>query len=287
MLIDHAIPYIPIPLLQWVYPIRENNRTRDREMKLLCLGLGRTGTESLQKALRDLDYSEVYHGFYLISESGIGDVLQWERLMRAKMGPSPQKDFLNREEFDKVLGNCMATTDLPGAFLGPELLRAYPEAKVVLNRRKDVEAWYQSQLSTIDTLYTDWPSWTRKWFEPVTFYLSELVSWIRRSNDYDFVKNGKRVYHEHYAELEAELRAQNREWLDWTVEDGWEPLCNFLDLPVPDAPFPRGNAAAGQFAATRARLHHDRILKAYRNMAVIGSIVISVAATAVWWKMKH
>lgn len=33
------------------------------------------------------------------------------------------------------------------------------------------------------------------------------------------------------------------------LNEGWEPLCNFLDLPVPDEPLPRSNDAA---AADRA-----------------------------------
>jgi hypothetical protein len=27
----------------------------------------------------------------------------------------------------------------------------------------------------------------------------------------------------------------------WSVGDGWEPLCEFLELPVPDTPFPHLN----------------------------------------------
>ena len=29
--------------------------------------------------------------------------------------------------------------------------------------------------------------------------------------------------------------------LVWSVTDGWEPLCEFLEVPVPDMPFPRVN----------------------------------------------
>jgi hypothetical protein len=29
--------------------------------------------------------------------------------------------------------------------------------------------------------------------------------------------------------------------LVWKPQDGFEPLCAFLELPVPDAPFPRVN----------------------------------------------
>src|SRR6202020_3283456 len=35
--------------------------------------------------------------------------------------------------------------------------------------------------------------------------------------------------------------------LVWSVAEGWEPLCEFLELPVPEAPFPRVNDSA-QFA---------------------------------------
>ena len=29
--------------------------------------------------------------------------------------------------------------------------------------------------------------------------------------------------------------------LVFEVSDGWQPLCDFLDLPVPNEPFPRSN----------------------------------------------
>jgi len=32
--------------------------------------------------------------------------------------------------------------------------------------------------------------------------------------------------------------------LVWSVSEGWEPLCEFLEVPVPDAPFPKLNDGA-------------------------------------------
>ena len=29
--------------------------------------------------------------------------------------------------------------------------------------------------------------------------------------------------------------------LEFQAKDGWEPLCEFLDVPVPDEPYPRTN----------------------------------------------
>ena len=32
--------------------------------------------------------------------------------------------------------------------------------------------------------------------------------------------------------------------LEMDLQDGWEPLCKFLNKPIPDEPFPRSNEAA-------------------------------------------
>jgi hypothetical protein len=33
-------------------------------------------------------------------------------------------------------------------------------------------------------------------------------------------------------------------FLSYEVSQGWEPLCAFLDVPVPDEPFPKVNTTA-------------------------------------------
>ena len=43
--------------------------------------------------------------------------------------------------------------------------------------------------------------------------------------------------------------------LEMDLSEGWEPLCKFLGMPVPDEPFPRTNdAAAADSYATRVLL---------------------------------
>ena len=46
-------------------------------------------------------------------------------------------------------------------------------------------------------------------------------------------------------ELKAALPAERL--LVWSAKDGWEPLCEFLEVPVPDQPFPQINDS-GHFA---------------------------------------
>jgi hypothetical protein len=48
--------------------------------------------------------------------------------------------------------------------------------------------------------------------------------------------NGMDRYHE---EVRQTVPAERL--LVWSVTDGWEPLCEFLEAPVPDAPFPHLN----------------------------------------------
>ena len=44
------------------------------------------------------------------------------------------------------------------------------------------------------------------------------------------------VYEAHIRRVK-EIVPENR-LLVWNIKDGWEPLCKFLDKPVPDSPIP-------------------------------------------------
>ena len=166
------LEYISISILKLLYPIKEPNLSRDRPLQVLALGLGRTGTDSLRNALYELGYKEIHHGFRVAMAPG--EAVQWCRLAKAKFF-SRDQGYLTRPQFDKVLGDCEGVTDLASAAFAVELLRAYPEAKVVLNRRRDLEEWHASQSKTIDRLYRTWPEWTRQWIESKTFWLSRVT----------------------------------------------------------------------------------------------------------------
>ncbi|TKA71956.1 hypothetical protein B0A55_05384 [Friedmanniomyces simplex] len=276
--------YIPISLLKFIYPVPEPNFTRDRPLQVLALGLGRTGTESLALALDNLGFGDVYHGWKTAEQPGC--YVQWTRLGSAKYSTHHKNpSLLNRAEFDRVIGHCGAVTDLPTAAFAPEMLRAYPEAKVILNRRRDVDAWYESQKMTIATLFADWKTITPCLFEAQLFWTWQCVRFVvfKMAGD-DFERNGREMYLEHYARLEAECRRQGREWLDWTVQDGWEPLCKFLDKPVPDHPFPSGNTV-GDFDARRARVHKQQFQRALRNASIVG-VLLMVAIATVWYRVS-
>ena len=85
----------------------------------------------MKAALHILGYDDVYHGTDVYSN--IKDCDMWIDALNAKYF-AKRKPF-GRAEFDKLLGHCAAITDGPANCFGPELMDAYPDAKVVLVER--------------------------------------------------------------------------------------------------------------------------------------------------------
>ena len=55
------------------------------------------------------------------------------------------------------------------------------------------------------------------------------------------------AFERHIAEVKAYVPAERL--LGWHPSDGWEPLCAFLEVPVPSEPFPHLNSGAGEVKA--------------------------------------
>lgn len=224
------------------YPMAPPKRTRDRPMKVLALGLSRMGTDSLRQALEILGYKGVYHGFVLAA-SFPEDCAFWYPALRAKYYGDRPPPSLKRADFDSCIGNMEAITDCPAVCLGKELTLAYPEAKVILNRRRDLDAWHYSY-KTGPAMGVIAPFlWTCSWFDTRLMWIRQMfyLGLIESMNG-NFDKYGKQCAIEHFQEMEQSLKDQDRDYLEWDVEQGWEPLCRFLDKSVPDMPFPKGNA---------------------------------------------
>lgn len=81
--------------------------------------------------------------------------------------------------------------------------------------------------------------------------------------DKDFVR---KKYLEHYEEVKATIPEDKL--LVFSVKEGWEPLCKFLEKPVPNIPFPHKNDTA----------EFRKMISSYRN-TVLG-INVAVFATA-------
>ena len=115
----------------------------------------------------------------------------------------------------------MAATGVPSSPFAPALVLAYPYAKVIINKRDDIDAWYQSILNTFENPKRQiFSKWSLALFDAEMF-------WLKLARDavwgypvgYDFAANGKELCRRHYAEFE-DAAMRPRQVLRWKVEDG-------------------------------------------------------------------
>jgi hypothetical protein len=111
-------------------------------MEVLCVDFPRTGTKSLKIALLKLGYDYTYYGWDILFEDP-PRMPGWARLCRKKWHGEPDGDVsISAAEFDELIGYCVTVADTVGAYFAAELISAYPNAKVVSNVRKDLDAWH-------------------------------------------------------------------------------------------------------------------------------------------------
>ena len=103
--------------LSMIFGIDDGNLKGQRSvpMKVLCLGMSRTGTISLKKALLRLGYGKVYHMQELIMRPEHLDF--WDRATRAKWEGAPQP---TKAEWDAVLGDYQVRDLGPAGHDGPK-----------------------------------------------------------------------------------------------------------------------------------------------------------------------
>ena len=65
-------------------------------------------------------------------------------------------------------------------------------------------------------------------------------------------------YEEHNELVKKTIPKENL--LIWNLKDGWEPLCTFLDVPIPDVPIPRENTT-GDFKWAEEYFYQDKVTR--------------------------
>ncbi|KAH8800223.1 hypothetical protein F5884DRAFT_686139 [Xylogone sp. PMI_703] len=267
-----------------IYSRPQLNRVRDpnRPMQVLALGLPRTGTDSLRQALSILGYNHVYHGFDIVLSPP--DCQAWSQLFTRKQKDNCQ---LTAQDFDHILGHCEALTDQPACLLSSDLIDAYPDAKIILNQRRDVDTWYESLMAII-SIIESWPLWARSLVDAEEFWTVRVikVGWVQYF-DGDYRRNGHQVYEKHYRMLKEKCEKVGREYLEWKVEDGWGPLCSFLSKDIPmiddgkggktEREFPNGNAPA-QFYEKMGQMMGSKTRRGNMKLMVLGGVVAALVA---------
>jgi hypothetical protein len=193
-------------------------------MDVIGAGFGRTGTLSLKAALEQLGFGPCMHMVPLLQDPETSALIH-----KATEGDT---DML-----DVALAGHRSTVDWPMAYFWRELTDRYPAAKVILTVR-DPEKWYESADKTIHAAANAGRE---------SGFLDRDVMNMVDSTVWDGTFGGRfadrdhaiRVFQEHNERVRREIPADRL--LVFEVAQGWEPLCSFLGVPVPETPFPRLN----------------------------------------------
>ena len=210
---------------------------------------------SLKIALEQLGFSKCHHMREVAGSRAQVDA--WYALSRGE-----------HVDWDRVFEGFQASCDWPSSAYWERLYHHYPDSKVILTVR-DADRWYESTFGTIYQVTSSIPGW-----------LIRISSRVRRLLDmiFDTVWNG--VFEGRFEDREHAIRVfwENTErvkrviapdrLLVFEAKDGWEPLCAFLDVPVPDSPYPHVNEAATM----------KRTLFAMRALRWLPVVVIAAAA---------
>jgi len=192
-------------------------------LKVISAGFGRTGTLSLKQALEELGFGPCHHMMEVI-ENGEKQVPLWNGALAGK------------PDFEAIYKGYSSAVDWPSAAFWKELADYYPDAKIILSSRS-AESWYNSISQTIlATVWApeNWPPQAVEWFTMVSKVLDRSLGAARTKDELIA------VFHAHEAAVKAAIPAGRL--LVHSAKDGWDPLCAFLKVPVPEGPYPRTNS---------------------------------------------
>lgn len=196
--------------------------------KIIGVGFQKTGTSSLREALKILGF-------------------------RVKDTTSRALIPILKGDYQKVLSlleGYDAAEDTPWYMIYKELDELIPNSKFILTLR-DEQSWYKSVSRHIGDL-------------PSAHH--EFVYGKGKSLPKYHKENTLRVYRNHIQSVREYFKDRPHDLLeiDFTKGEGWEKLCAFLELAVPEVPFPHANNSkkhspdAANSLRWRLKLHRQR-----------------------------
>ena len=190
--------------------------------KIVCPGLERTGTTSLSQALNTLGYRS-------LEIEG-----HWYFVQRHKDVLSFVADHERASQYD-------AYADSPIPLIYQPLVDVFHNSVIIVTYRP-LDAW----LKSIHALHERLARWV---FDP------RDTEWKALLEAYNLQIHGARwfdrdlyakSYEKHYSELDAFFRTRQEPVLkvDISKREGWSPICEFLQIPIPEESFPHRNATS-------------------------------------------
>lgn len=175
-------------------------------MKIIGIGLNKTGTKTLGECFTILGYN--HH----ISCNGVAFNL-WRKG--------------STDELMKIASVYDTFEDWPWPLLYREFDKYFPGSKFILTTRKNSETWYKSLCN--HSIHTG-PTEYRK-----AIY-GEYMPHDSKDKHIKFYESYNQTIRDYFHE-----RPQDCLEVCWETGDDWSILCSFLNLPIPNIPFPHTN----------------------------------------------
>jgi hypothetical protein len=222
-----------------VTPPDSGTKKMETQMKVIGAGLPRTATLTQKVSLEMLGLGPCYHMVNVLSD--------------LSLAPEWAAAFDGAPDWDMIFGGCQASVDWPGSFFWRELVEYYQDAKVLLSVRSG-ESWANSMKNTIWGVYFDdllmrhlsdarasvdpgWLNYCK--LMKAMLHKSGLIGDLAGPFDASVVAAAMERHNQEVRDIVPADRL-----LEWKPADGWEPLCEFLEVPVPRAPIPHINDSA-------------------------------------------
>lgn len=224
-------------------------------LRLVFAGVPRCATSSMQAAAETLGFAPCMHMANILPHPArerlfLGAI---EEARREHSSTEPAVAALHRRRRQELLAELVrghvGLADFPAMMFAPDFMDMYPGIKIVLNQRPGgSEAWSKACWDSLDFFFT----W-RFWFTGLLMPTDRLWYTINmRASAYYYELSGienvfqPRMYEWHNQYIRDEAAKRGVEILEMSPDQGWEPLCKYLEVEVPDeatTPFPHVNEA--------------------------------------------
>lgn len=195
-------------------------------LRVIGAGLPRTGTMTLKNAFETLLGEPCHHMADVFGRKEI-DVPAFQAAVRG--------DF---PDWERLFEGYAAAVDWPASAFYPELAERYPDAIVVLSKRDDFSAWWTSASNTVLKHFTSTDPDGGPWRDMVHGVWNRTLE----GAEFDDVPAIAAAYDRYHQRVRETVPAERL--VEFNTGAGWEPLCDALDLPIPDEPFPHLNSTA-------------------------------------------
>lgn len=174
--------------------------------KVFCIGFHKTGTTTLDLALRELGYS-------VTGPNGVNDANISSNILKMAHELAEQYD---------------AFQDNPWPLVYKEMDEKYPDSKFILTER-DESKWISSQVRHFGKNST-----------PMRQFIYGVG--CPKGNEQVYLER----YRQHYKEVTEYFKGRENSLLRIDLEKGhgWKELCDFLNVEIPTIPFPHANKAS-------------------------------------------